>query len=452
MDCKRALEETGGDVEAAQRLLREKGIAAAGKRAGRETTEGVVLARLSEIAGGAGRRGLRDRARVGERGVPGLRAARARRRDPRGSGGCRAISRTSGSRSLRSSGENVAVRGADQNDSRRGRGPGRLRAPAGQQDRRPRPSPGHARARPAGRDAHLVRTSRLPHSRRRSGVGGRRRAGRSTRSCPTSQSKPEAIRAKIVDGMLTKRFFAESVLADQEWIHDGSLTVGKALAEHGAEVRGVRPVHGRGVSPSSGTRNVRRGAVAAGEPAFERILLKLSGEALTGAEPVRHRPGRVDGDRARGRRRCTSSASRSRSWSARATSTAAWQRRPTGMDRATADYAGMLATLLNCLTVQDALERDGVADAGPLGDHRQRGGGALHPPAGDPPPREGARRHLRLRHRQPVLHDRHRRCAARARDRGRGASSWGRTASTASTTATRTHQPRRGVPARAHSQ
>ncbi|MBA2537840.1 MAG: UMP kinase [Actinobacteria bacterium] len=31
-----------------------------------------------------------------------------------------------------------------------------------------------------------------------------------------------------------------------------------------------------------------------------------------------------------------------------------------GMDRATADYAGMLATLLNCLAVQDALERAGV--------------------------------------------------------------------------------------------
>jgi len=31
-----------------------------------------------------------------------------------------------------------------------------------------------------------------------------------------------------------------------------------------------------------------------------------------------------------------------------------------GMDRATADYAGMLATLLNALTVQDALERLGV--------------------------------------------------------------------------------------------
>jgi uridylate kinase len=31
-----------------------------------------------------------------------------------------------------------------------------------------------------------------------------------------------------------------------------------------------------------------------------------------------------------------------------------------GMDRATADYAGMLATLLNCLTVQDALEKLGA--------------------------------------------------------------------------------------------
>ena len=31
-----------------------------------------------------------------------------------------------------------------------------------------------------------------------------------------------------------------------------------------------------------------------------------------------------------------------------------------GMDRATADYAGMLATMLNCLAVQDALEKLGA--------------------------------------------------------------------------------------------
>ena len=43
MDCKRALEETDGDVEAARTLLRERGVAQAAKRSGRETTEGKVV-------------------------------------------------------------------------------------------------------------------------------------------------------------------------------------------------------------------------------------------------------------------------------------------------------------------------------------------------------------------------------------------------------------------------
>src|SRR5205085_4012932 len=42
MDCKRALDESGGDFDAAKRWLREKGLAAAGKRAGRGTAAGVV--------------------------------------------------------------------------------------------------------------------------------------------------------------------------------------------------------------------------------------------------------------------------------------------------------------------------------------------------------------------------------------------------------------------------
>jgi elongation factor Ts len=42
MDCKRALEETGGDVEAAVALLRERGLAAAAKKAGRDAREGLV--------------------------------------------------------------------------------------------------------------------------------------------------------------------------------------------------------------------------------------------------------------------------------------------------------------------------------------------------------------------------------------------------------------------------
>jgi len=42
MDCKRALEETGGDMEKAVAHLRDKGLAAAAKKAGREAREGLV--------------------------------------------------------------------------------------------------------------------------------------------------------------------------------------------------------------------------------------------------------------------------------------------------------------------------------------------------------------------------------------------------------------------------
>jgi elongation factor Ts len=42
MDCKRALEESGGDLEKAIAHLREKGLAAAAKKAGRDAREGLV--------------------------------------------------------------------------------------------------------------------------------------------------------------------------------------------------------------------------------------------------------------------------------------------------------------------------------------------------------------------------------------------------------------------------
>lgn len=42
LDCKKALDETGGDVDKAIALLREKGLAAAANKAGRIATEGVV--------------------------------------------------------------------------------------------------------------------------------------------------------------------------------------------------------------------------------------------------------------------------------------------------------------------------------------------------------------------------------------------------------------------------
>jgi uridylate kinase len=98
---------------------------------------------------------------------------------------------------------------------------------------------------------------------------------------------------------------------------------------------------------------------AAGRAVFRRILLKLSGEALMGEEPYGIDPARV-----------TAIARQVRGVQGRAVETAlvvgagnvyrGMEAAAEGMDRATADYAGMLATLLNCLTLQDALERQGA--------------------------------------------------------------------------------------------
>jgi len=42
MDCKDALEKSDGDIEKATQALREKGVASAGKRVGKDTNEGVI--------------------------------------------------------------------------------------------------------------------------------------------------------------------------------------------------------------------------------------------------------------------------------------------------------------------------------------------------------------------------------------------------------------------------
>jgi uridylate kinase len=92
--------------------------------------------------------------------------------------------------------------------------------------------------------------------------------------------------------------------------------------------------------------------------AFRRVLLKLSGEALMGAQSYGIDPVRV-GAFAREvdtvRRRGVEMALVIGAGNIYRGMAAAAQ----GMDRATADYAGMLATLLNCLAVQDALEKLG---------------------------------------------------------------------------------------------
>jgi len=47
MDCKKALSDTDGDVEKALDLLRKKGLATLAKRAGRDTSEGLIVTKVS---------------------------------------------------------------------------------------------------------------------------------------------------------------------------------------------------------------------------------------------------------------------------------------------------------------------------------------------------------------------------------------------------------------------
>ena len=51
MDCKKALEETGGDIEAAKQFLREKGLAASAKRDDRDNNQGLVAIKVDGNVG-----------------------------------------------------------------------------------------------------------------------------------------------------------------------------------------------------------------------------------------------------------------------------------------------------------------------------------------------------------------------------------------------------------------
>jgi len=96
-----------------------------------------------------------------------------------------------------------------------------------------------------------------------------------------------------------------------------------------------------------------------GGPAFKRILLKLSGEALMGELEYGTDAARVE-----------QIAAQVREVSGRGVEVAlvlgagniyrGLAGAARGMDRATADYMGMLATVLNALTLQDALEQVGA--------------------------------------------------------------------------------------------
>jgi uridylate kinase len=93
--------------------------------------------------------------------------------------------------------------------------------------------------------------------------------------------------------------------------------------------------------------------------AFRRVLLKLSGEALLGDLQYGVSPERVESLAAEVKRVHDLGVEIALVIGA-GNIYRGMQGAAAGMDRATADYAGMLATVLNSLTIQDALERIGA--------------------------------------------------------------------------------------------
>lgn len=157
MDCKKALEECGGDIEKAVDALRQKGVAKADKRAGREASQGLIAAYVHHD----GRVGVLVELN------------------------CETdfVARTEDFRTLA---KELAVQ-------------------------------------VAATKPLAVRIEDLPAA-----VVERER--RVYEGQVAEQKKPEAIRAKIVDGMM-KKFYEDAVLLEQKFVKDDKRTVGELVKE-----------------------------------------------------------------------------------------------------------------------------------------------------------------------------------------------------------------------------
>jgi elongation factor Ts len=226
MDCKRALEESDGDLEAARRLLRERGMASAAKRAERSTPEGLVGYILdgdigAMVAVGCETEPVSKNAEFQSFAEKVLRAVKE--------DGPETVEELETERQelVGKLGENIRVVGAT-----------RMRAAEGQSIVAYAHPPANkigAMVRYRGDDAvardlalhiafakprYLTRAE-VPQAE----VDAERDVLLNSEDV---LSKPETVRAKIVEGRLHK-WFADSVLLEQEWFRGGGTTVKQEL-------------------------------------------------------------------------------------------------------------------------------------------------------------------------------------------------------------------------------
>jgi elongation factor Ts len=238
MDCKRALEETGGDVESARVLLRERGMASAGKRAGRTTTEGLVGFLLDDNTGSIAGVGCETEP-VSKSDEFQAFAEKVLRAVHTGEPGVVESFEQERVELIAKLGENIVIVGAE-----------RFAAPDGHVVAGYAHPPANkigVLVELAGGSTELARQIAMHISFAAPEWTTRDDVPAATLSAERAiflnsdevQSKPEAAREKIADGMLGKRFFAATpggVLVDQAWIHEPSKAVGQALEETGASV------------------------------------------------------------------------------------------------------------------------------------------------------------------------------------------------------------------------
>ncbi len=351
MDCKRALQETEGDFDSAVALLREKGMAQAAKRAGRETSEGQVDVRIDGTVGSIVAVGCETEpvSKSDEFLAFVAKALEAVHADGEGAVEALEAERVDIAAKL---GENIQVIGAKRMEA----ADGELLS---------------SYIHPPGKVGALVRTK-----------GGDPQVARSlalhlTFARPTYSTRDEvpagARRRRARDPLARGRRALEArERAGEDRRGPAEQAVLRRVGAHRADVVPRRRVHRHGRSGAEGARHrtarlrlvLGLGVVAAApQPsaptAFRRIVLKLSGEALMGSQEYGIDANTIDllarelvHVRADGLEVALVIGGGNIYRGMAATAE--------GMDRATGDYMGMLATVLNSLAVQEALERHGA--------------------------------------------------------------------------------------------
>ena len=238
MDAKRALEETGGDLEAARTLLREKGMAQVAKRAGRATTEGLVGYRIEGDVGTMVAIGCETEPVSNNEAFQAFAKKVLETVHAEGTDALETLEQDRVDVGAKL-GENIVIVGAERYEIGDGEVVNAYAHP------------------PANKIGVIVKLE-----------GGSEELARqvamhisfaapewlSKDDVPAEtveaekqvylnsdelKGKPEQAKEKIVEGMLAKRFFAMQpggTLTEQPWIHDSAKTVGQALDEAGARV------------------------------------------------------------------------------------------------------------------------------------------------------------------------------------------------------------------------